>query len=215
MLEQIEAYNQKVRRNLIPCILPPCPRCSVDADQFKRHELRKRQFNVVVEQVIHTVKGLLIRWICPGCQKTFSQYPDFAIPYKRYVLPNILEYAERYIESEKMSYAKVLAKWAAGYQRFDGDETQLFPSTIHRWLTTLGGLSQMLAKAQQLIRQKDPSAAVTRHLSQLIVSGKKFTTDTRRRILVRCRQILFVERRFRDILHVSIFPKVAADCRYA
>jgi transposase-like protein len=214
-IEKIKSYNQKVRRNLVTCILPPCPRCGTSADQFKRHELRKRQFNVIVQQVIHIVIGLLIRWACTGCGKTFTQYPDFALPYKRYMLPDIIQYAERYLESENMSYGRLVKKWSAGYKRTTAEgETQLWPSTIHRWLSTLGSLPNILARGQQLIRQKNPKASVTRYLSQLTVPRRKFKTDTRRLILVGCRQILLVERFFHETFHVSIFEKVAADCGY-
>jgi len=214
LLEQIEDYNRRVSRNLITCILPPCPRCHVCADQFKRHELRKRQFNVIVDQVIHTVTGLLIRWVCHGCGKTFSQYPAFALPYKRYLLPDMIQYAERYLETEDMTYAQLVRKWAAGYQRTCEDESQLWPSTIHRWITTLGALPGILARTQQLIRQKNPSAAAARHLSQLTVSSRKFITDMRRHILVGCRQILFIERLFRETFDTSVFAKVAPVCGY-
>jgi len=212
IIERIEEYNQAVRRNKVDCILPPCPRCIVTSNQFKRHELRKRQFNVIVEEIVRLMPGLLIRWKCPGCGKTFTQYPEFAFPNKRYVLQNIVQYTERYVEDEKMTYAQLLKKWGAGYERKQGDESQMWPSTIHRWITTLGGLTRVIGKAQALIHQKNPSAGVTRHLAQLTVSCRKFITDVRRKLLVSCRQLLQVERLFRQTFHVSIFPKLALDC---
>lgn len=203
-----------MRRNLIACILPPCPRCAVPSDQFKRHEIRKRQFNIILDQIVQTVIGLLIRWACPGCGKTCSQYPEFAVPYKRYVLPDIIQYANRYLEDPDMTYELLVKKWAAGYQREAGDEAQLWPSTIHRWITTLGGLPQTMAKTLQLIRQKNPNAATVRHLSQLSVSNRKFKTDERRIVLIRCRQLLLLDRLFHHIFNVFIFPKLAADCGF-
>ena len=41
--------------------------------------------------LVYIVIGLLIRWKCPGFSKTFTQYPWFAVPYKRYTLPTIID----------------------------------------------------------------------------------------------------------------------------
>jgi hypothetical protein len=213
-LEQIAEYNKMVLDNNVPCILPPCPRCVVSSDQFCRHELRKRQFHVIIDEVVHVEQGVIIRWKCPGCDKTFSQYPHFALPHKRYTLADIMAYAKRYLGDEKITYSRLLKIWAAGYERQENDEAQLWPSTVHRWITTLGNCPQILRKALALIHQKDLSTGLTRTLAQLKVSSRKFLTEARRKALLGCLQLLFVEAIYRRIFAVSIYPKLAAACAY-
>jgi hypothetical protein len=200
--------------NAIACVLPPCPRCHLLSDQFGRHELRKRQFHVIIDEVIHVEQGVVIRWKCPGCDKTFSQYPHFALPYKRYTLADIMAYAKRYTGDEEITYSRLIKIWAAGYERKENDEAQLWPSTVHRWITTLGDFPRLIRKAQALIHQKDSSAGFTRTLAQLKALPRKFLTEARRKVLVGCLQLLFVEAIYRRIFAVSIFPKLAAACAY-
>jgi len=80
-LEDIKAYQQKVEKDKItPHNLPACPRCSVDSSFFKIHAYRERRFLIIVEMLINAAFCTLIRFRCPGCGKTFTDYPDFAIP---------------------------------------------------------------------------------------------------------------------------------------
>lgn len=211
IVTRILDYKEKVLQGKIACNLPSCPQCTVSSDQFKRHELRKRQFNVIVDEVVLLVLGLLIRWKCPGCGKSMIQYPDFALPFKRYVLTDIVQYAEHYVEDEEMTYDLLLKQKAAGYERRQDDERQLSPSTIHRWITTLGGFSRVIGKAQKLIHQKHPSISLTRYLAQLSVPARKYRSEKRRQTLVACRRLLHLERLFSRIFNVSLFSKVATS----
>jgi hypothetical protein len=78
-LEDIKAYQQKVEKDKItPHNLPPCPRCSVDSSFFKIHAYRERRFLIIIEMLIKAAHCSLVRFICPGCGKTFTFYPDFA-----------------------------------------------------------------------------------------------------------------------------------------
>ncbi len=212
IIERLKKYFNDIHKNIVFCILPSCPRCSTSPDLFKRHELRNRQFYVIVDEVVNIVKGILIRWKCSGCNKTFTQYPDFALPYKRYVLQSIMEYAERYIEIEEMTYAQLLRVWAAGYQQHENDESHLWPSTIHRWITTLSGMSRLIQKAQGLIHKKNPSVGVTRHLAQLNVSDQKYRSERRKKLLVACCRLLHLEKIYLQTFSISIFPQLATAC---
>jgi len=215
VFEKIKQYNQQVADHMITCLIGPCSRCNNTPDHFRRHELRKRQFRVIADEIVHFVLGLLIRWKCPGCNKSFTQYPDFALPYKRYILPDMMRYAERYLEDEQMSYSRLVIKWVAGYERHPGDESQLWPSTIHRWISTIGGLRRVYAKAQEVIHQKNPSSGLTRYLAKLTVSCRKFKTVHRQNILTACLRIVHVERIFNHIFQTSIFFKIAPTYGYS
>jgi len=210
-VEQIEEYTDKVVKGLVVCILPPCSGCNLKCAWFKRHEARRRIFYVVVDQIVHTVFGLLVRWKCPACGKTFTQYPDFALPYKRYTLPTILDFSSRYTESPTMTYRKTVRSAQLGYK---GSERQLEHSTVHRWLTGLGGLTKTVAYAADTLLQIAPSSSACLYAARLPVEPAKYRSDERKSLLQRCRRFFFFEAVARKLLFFSIFPKLATDCRY-
>jgi len=63
-----------------------------------KHGVRSRLFLVLVEAVILRVWSHLTRWKCPLCRRSFTLYPDFALPFKRHVLTFILERCAAYVE---------------------------------------------------------------------------------------------------------------------
>ena len=210
-IEQIEEYSKNIRNNQVPCYLPPCPRCEVKSDYFTRHEARQRKFYVLVEQLIRVVIGLLIRWKCPGCGKTFTGYPSFAVPYKRYTLPTIQAFSHRYTEDDKMSYRKVMLGTHIGYS---DKENIMAHTTVHRWITRLGCFNEIIRKGQELILESNPSSTLCRDLSALSIPSKKYRSIERKSLLVRCRQILNLVGLYKVTFGVSIFPKLAALCRF-
>jgi hypothetical protein len=166
---------------------------------------------VIVGEIIKVIFSLLIRWKCPGCGKTFTQYPEFALPYKRYTVPDIIAYAGRYVNEADLTYDRLAKQWFAAYEGDPDNAPQLWPSTIHRWIRTLGGMRQVLGKAQSLIHQKDPDSGITRDLSRLTVAGRKFKTRERQNLLTICRQLLYVNKVYFRAFGVSLFPKLAAE----
>ncbi len=64
--EQIQRHTDQVRQGIDPCYLPVCPSCGLTPDFFKRHEKRRRIFNIIVEQILKKILGLLSRWKCLG-----------------------------------------------------------------------------------------------------------------------------------------------------
>jgi transposase-like protein len=211
-LEQIEAYATKVLKGLVACILPPCPRCGLEPAWFKRHENRPRKFLVVIDQIVHVAACLLIRWKCPACGKTFTQYPDFALPRKRYTLPTILDLCAGYAEDENSTYRKTVRSSPAGYR---DSEKQLEHSTVHRWLTSLNRLHATRARVADLILRKEPESNASRDAAGLSVGPAKYRSEARRTILERCRALFFFDAVYRSIFRLSIFPELATSCRYA
>lgn len=201
----------KVLNNLVSCNLPPCPRCEAAPSDFKRHELRKRQFYVIVEQFVKVVFGLLIRWKCPCCKKTFTDYPDFAVPYKRYTIPTILAFSCRYTEYDQISYRQITRETPIGYP---GCESQMEYSTVHRWIKSIGSYSDIIRKAQDLILQDDPLSNICRCLANLPITAKKYRSVERLVKLIGCRQFLKLEELYRLTFKVSIFPILATACGY-
>jgi len=208
-IDQINEYTQKVRTGQIRCNLPPCPHCEMTSNSFTRHEARQRYFYTIVEQMVRKILGLLIRWKCPGCGKTFTDYPDFILPFKRYILSAMMEHSSQYTENDQTTYRKVIQSNPAGYP---DSERQLEYSTIHRWISTLGTLPQIIRKAQDLILQTRPDSSICRDLADLSIHKKKYCTLKRAGILLRCRQLLHLEGLYRLLFRVSIFPNLATRC---
>ena len=214
-LEDIKAYQQKVEKDKItPDNLPPCPRCSVESMFFKIHAYRERRFLIIIEMLIKAAYCSLVRFKCPGCGKTFTEYPDFTIPHKHYTQPSITGFCASYVGSENMTYqqAVMVDNSAPGYPQNDAT---LAPSTIHRWITTLGRFTQSCRSALILLLQENPVSSICRDLARLIIPPRKYKTNQRKKQLTDCRQLVIIEAFFLAAFKTSIFTKLATRCAFS
>jgi hypothetical protein len=214
-LEDIKAHQERVEKDKItPDNLPPCPRCRVESEFFKIHAYRERRFLIIVEMLIKAAYCSLVRFGCPGCGKTFTHYPDFAIPHKHYTQPTITGFSERYVESEDMTYSKCVMVDGSvpGYPQ--GDAT-LATSTTHRWITTLGQFTQTCRTALTLIVQENPVLSICRDLARLVIPQRKHKTKHRKKQLIDCRQLVIIETFFQATFKTSIFTKLATRCGFS
>jgi len=192
-------------------IKPPrgsCPKCFETPNTYKLHECRKRRFRFIVGCFVRIALSLLVRWKCPICGRTFTEYPAFALPYKRYVLMDIEGLCEDYLENEK-SYQETVSceDGAIGYEEKVGkvDERQLSPSTPWRWLDLLGSMNNTLTGALNLIRQKAPDSYIFRQL--LPLSRCKYRTQKRKIILQNAWKLLQANQIFQHLFGDKIFPR--------
>ncbi len=193
----------------IECTVGACPHCHRRQVGFRRHGVRKRLFLVFAE-VVRRVWSYLPRWKCPSCRHTFTQYPPFALPFKRYVLPFIRERVSAYATDEALTYAKGVEEEGMSICHEDTDEgRKLWPSTLWRWVSTLGGFAETVRRALELIHQKDPSTDIVRRLSGRPIRGEKFRSRARGAVLQRCRELLLVEPVYAEVFAVRIFPDLA------
>jgi hypothetical protein len=180
-IEVIKAHQLKVEKDKIPPEnLPPCPRCSVESDFFKIHAYRERRFLIIIEMLIRAAFCTLVRFRCPGCGKTFTDYPDFAIPHKHYTRPTVLKFSGTYLEDDQKTYKDVVMTVDGAPTRSETDR-QLAPSTIHRWISTLAGIFT----AYQAAKEKASSGLCKRQIPK-----KKYRTLTRREVLLKCWELL-------------------------
>jgi len=209
--QDIDKYTEQVKNNEVLCNLPDCPCCKTASKFFKRHELKERQFNIIENLIVHIVIGLLIRWKCPGCNITFTQYPWFAIPYKRYMLPTIIDLCWQYLENALLTYRKLVEVWCPVEHK---SGMILQHSTIHRWITTLGCYSVIIRESQKLIFKADPSLSIVKDLSNISVFGRKYKNSDRKTILINCKKLICLEKVYTAIFGVSIFSSLAAVCLF-
>lgn len=212
-IEAIKAYLKKTEKGEVkPDNLPPCPRCHVKARHFKIHAYRERRFLIIINMVVQAVHCPLIRFICPGCRKTVTSYPDFAIPHKHYTRQAIMHFAEAYVASDATyQQALICENSVPGYP--DGEKT-LAPSTIHRWITSLSHLMNTSQKAMAMVLQANPRSAICRDVAQWIVPLRKYKTEVRRVCLHKCFQLLATEALFKSLFGFSIFTKLAISCAF-
>jgi hypothetical protein len=208
-LEDIKAHQRKVEKDKVtPDNLPPCSRCRVDSSFFKIHAYRERRFLIIIEMLIKAALCTLVRFKCPGCGKTFTDYPDFAIPHKHYTRQSIMGFADSYLGTDDMSYqqAVMVDNSIPGYSQSD---STLAPSTIHRWITTLSRFTQTCRTALCFLLQENSASSICRDLARLIIPKGKYKTRHRKKHLIGCRHLLIIEAFFQATFKTSIFTKLA------
>ncbi len=196
-IEAIKAHQLKVEKDKItPDNLLPCPRCNVESDFFKIHAYRERRFLIIIEMLIKAAFCTLIRFRCPGCGKTFTDYPDFAIPHKHYTRQSVMGFSANYLESDDTTYQQsvMVDNSTPGYPQSD---STLAPSTIHRWITTLGRFTNTCRTALLLLLQENPVLRICRDLARLVIPQRKYKTQHRKKQLIGCRQVLMIEAIFK------------------
>jgi len=213
-LEDIKAHQLKIEKGKIrPDNLPPCPRCSVESEFFKIHAYRERRFLIIIEMLIKAAYCSLLRFKCPGCGKTFTHYPDFAIPHKHYTRPTMTGFSARYLNSEDITYRQALMvdDSVPGYPQNDAT---LAATTIHRWITTLSRFIQTCRTALTLLLQENPVSSICRNLARVVIPQRKYKTKQRKKQLINCQQLMIVEAFFQATFKTSIFTKLAISCAF-
>jgi len=158
--------------------------------------------------MVHQAPGCVARWKCPRCKTTFTDYPDFALPYKRFVPSPILEVSERYVNDDESTYRKAVRKDGrpVAYAGEEGEEEgrQLSHTSLWRWVGWLGRkMSRLVREAMKLIRQKDPTTRL--HRESYPVPARKYQSKTRRKVLQECRRLFAVKAAFESLFGPSLF----------
>ncbi len=102
--ELIQKYTDSITEGSFRMPTGYCRNCLRKPVSYKLHECRKRYFRFVVEDIVKVLISFLLRWKCPICKSTFTDYPPFIIPYKRFILADISRFSQAYLENEKVSY---------------------------------------------------------------------------------------------------------------
>jgi len=210
---QVKDYNHAVETNSFHCQRKACPHCLVSSD-FSRHDCTRRQFLVRVfdpeldEFVIEVILSWRVRFRCRQCQKVFTEYPPFALPYKRFVKQEVLGKAQNYLDRQppdaRATYRESLRekRYPLGYAN-QNKGRQLSHVTLWRWLSWLGSLKNLVQQATQLILQKDPRADV--HRQSCPIADAKVRSAERRRTLEQATRAIHVADVFFAYFGVSLF----------
>ncbi len=210
----IEAHTASVQSCTTYSLEKCCPKCHEKVEMFKRHDSRERSFRFIVGVYIYVVKSLLLRWKCPICGKTFTDYPFFAAPHKRYVVMDMERLSAEYLEDEQQSYRKVVnpLNIPIGYHEPDDGPVEhlLAHSTPWRWIHTLGSMKNTLTESLQLVKQKDPTSPIFREACPVIPD--KYHSSQRKSILENARHLLRAGLEFHRLFGHKIFPYLETVC---
>jgi hypothetical protein len=186
-LEDIKAHQQRVEKNKItPDNLPPCPRCRVESAFFKIHAYRERRFLIIIEMLIKAAYCSLVRFGCPGCGKTFTHYPDFAIPHKHYTRQTIESFSRAYVENDQRTYEDAVMT-DDGVPEHAVSGRMLAPSSVHRWIGTLAELIRANQDAMKKWLSGKGAAQLFEDRAPIQLPEKKYKTHKRRHCLLCCR----------------------------
>jgi len=184
--EEIKAYQEKVEKGKITSDgLDPCPRCNLEPEHFKIHAYRERRFLIIVKMLVEAVYCTLVRFKCVRCGKTFTLYPDFAVPHKHYTRQTVLKFSSAYIEDDQKTYKDAIMT-VDGTPTRSETERQLAPSTIHRWISTLAGIFTAYPEAKEKPLEEKASSGFGKRQ----IPKKKYRTLRRKELLLKCRELL-------------------------
>ena len=215
-IDDLKAYEKKVEKGQItPENFPACPRCEVDSGYFKIHAYRERGFLIIVDMFVKGIKSVLVRFRCPGCGKTFTYYPDFALPHKRYTTASITCFSKKYLTTEDTYEKAVMVNGERGVPGYDDGYKTLAPSTVHRWITSLSSLEITTQKALDLILQQNPASSLCRDLSKWLPQRCKYKNEERKRSLISCFRLLAIEAVFFVSFGCSVFTKLAISSAFS
>jgi hypothetical protein len=181
---------------------------------FTKHDCARRKFRVRVydptldEMVVEIIASWRVRFRCGNCLKTFTEYPPFALPHKRFVKQDVLAKAEKYLSAEqpgcRATYRETVWEGTVpvSYAK-DQEGHQLSHVSVWRWLSWLGSLEDLLQRAIRLIFQKDPQADL--HWKPHPIADHKVRSEARRQTLQRAARMLDVVEKFSLLFGVSLF----------
>ena len=143
----------------------------------------------------------------------------FALRNKQFVSKPLLDKAKDFLGTDK-SYRKVVRHQGQSIVYDDRQQNSLARrgaglshSTVWRWLSWLGGLTQTSQAASRLISQSDPHS--TLHREVVPVDPKKYRGEegcARHQLLERAGRMVLIEAIFQGRLKKTIFPTFATSC---
>jgi len=175
-----------------------CGKCT--HQHFHCHQKRSRWFLVVVCSAVCPILCELYRWRCVNCGTTFTNLPPLCVAFKRYLRSEIEKRASAYVETDSMTYRKVVKESGASVVYDDpiadtqATETEkeaeavreLAPSTPHRWIGTIAARREQW---QPVVKQAQKTELGGR-LSLTMISPLKYRSEARKWVLQGCRLLL-------------------------
>jgi hypothetical protein len=195
---EAQRYKDRIEEDSARRPARQCGKCAYR--HFHRHQKRRRWFLVVVVHMVCPLCCLLYRWRCVNCGTTFTHLPSQCLAFKRYLRVEIEARAGAYVETNPMTYRKVVKDRGAAVVYDDpiaeADATEaekqreavreLSPSTVHRWI---GAIAARREQWQPVVKQTQRSGLGAR-LSSIVIAPEKYRGEARKRVLEACGLLL-------------------------
>ena len=213
IIEEIDSHEQEVLSGLQPEGLNSCPACNTRPCTFHLHESRYRIFYVIIECFVLRKESCLGRWKCVSCEKTFTYYPYYALPFKRYVKGDMVLFCQKYLTNDNATYVSAATFGSATIAYTNSKDEKVINertftgSTIWRWVQCFGSLEKLLKKGLDLIRQKDVTSTIFRKV--WLVKKSKYKTNERKTLLEKCLKLFDAENEYKKLFKISLFPDLA------
>jgi hypothetical protein len=188
IVEQIREHERSVATSVSRRYATCCPICG-NTSEFRRHEIRRRTFYCKSEGGNSTsVYSWLVRWKCCECLRTFTDYPPFALRFKRHVKPVIFDMIETLVRRDSMTYRGIT-------------DDQASHSSLWRWIGWINTLYDQSLRCMQWIMQTNPYTLMYRENHR--VSPRKSRSKERARSLEVARQTFY---RIKTFEHLALAP---------
>ena len=86
--EEVKTHTEKIEQGQAILYAQACPRCGRNQG-FGRHQIRRREFRIIVDGWVRLIPSWICRWKCKACGKTFTDYPPFHSRRKAAATPSI------------------------------------------------------------------------------------------------------------------------------
>jgi hypothetical protein len=124
-----------------------------------------------------------VRFRCPDCGKTVTCYPDFAIAQKHYTRQSIEGFSRAYVQDDHKTYEDAVMTDDGIPERPVSGQT-LAPSSVHRWISTVAGLT---CDGMKKLLSKKSVAQSFENLDLIQIPERKYKSPQRKHCLLVCR----------------------------
>lgn len=195
---EAQRYKDRIEKDSARLSGKQCAKCS--CGHFHSHQKRLRWFLIVVCSVVCPIRCILYRWRCVDCGTTFTNLPALCVRFKRYLRVEIEARSTAYVETDPMTYRKVVTDRGSAVVYDDpiaeAQATQaekeaeavreLAPSTPHRWISTIAARRE---QTQPVLKQTQQRGLGAR-LSSIVIAPEKYRSEARRQALEGCALLL-------------------------
>jgi len=189
--------------------LPPvrkcCPCCFSEQAIFKQHDCRTRELRYIMTFWVKTFLLTLFRWKCSVCKETFTVYPKFLLPYKRFITPSMLLLCQHYINMGEATYRDIAHPEKSHYAYESNSSRELSHVSIWNWFKGLLPVVKNAHELMLLLFRAKPDNSL--HRDVIPINPHKYQSEKRKICLEQVELVLRVaENLKRSNINVSNFP---------
>lgn len=202
LVNLIADYEQNAN---LPPIRKCCPCCFSEQATFKQHDSRARELRYVVTFWVKTFLLTLFRWKCSVCNATFTVYPRFLLPYKRFITPSMLSLCQNYLRVGEASYRDIAYPGKSQYAYENNGSRELSHVSVWNWFKGLLPFAQNAHKTIQLLFRAVPDSSI--HREVIPVNSRKYQSEERQICLEQVELVIRVAGALgKSRINVSHFP---------